>query len=330
MSNGYVDKVSAVGTVYDIHVPNGTIDRAMLDTDLQEKTDAVGDLKSAFEVLEPIATSGDVGKALIAKTVENGKVTEYEFGEAGGGISSDVKSALLACFAKVAWTDEHGQDYYDALEAALYGDTWQITNTLSHCVTSNTEDSITKGAAYSATISASSGYTLNGATVSITMGGVDITSSAYNNGTISIAAVTGSLVITVTAISIRESLFGTFENGYAVGTSVGYAGRTTTSARACPTKPFLNDGYTFAVTDPSKYQVNAVDATSDVAVEVSSSYGYVGNIAYPRGTKTVSWNSSDSVTTTYCWLALKKNDGTAFTAEELADGAAAVFTYTSN
>lgn len=49
MSNDYVDKVSAVGTIYDIHVPNGTIDRAMLDTDLQEKTDAVDDLKSALQ-----------------------------------------------------------------------------------------------------------------------------------------------------------------------------------------------------------------------------------------------------------------------------------------
>lgn len=36
------------------------------------------------------------------------------------GISDDVKVALLACFEKVAWIDEHGQDYYDALYDALY------------------------------------------------------------------------------------------------------------------------------------------------------------------------------------------------------------------
>lgn len=36
------------------------------------------------------------------------------------GLSEEAKQALLACFAKVAWTDEHGQDYYDALEDALY------------------------------------------------------------------------------------------------------------------------------------------------------------------------------------------------------------------
>ena len=38
----------------------------------------------------------------------------------GSGITDDIKTALLACFAHVAWADEHGQDYYDALEDALY------------------------------------------------------------------------------------------------------------------------------------------------------------------------------------------------------------------
>lgn len=36
------------------------------------------------------------------------------------GISEDVKTALLQIAAKVAYIDDDGQDYYDALEAALY------------------------------------------------------------------------------------------------------------------------------------------------------------------------------------------------------------------
>lgn len=36
------------------------------------------------------------------------------------GLTDDIKQALLTCFEHVAWTDEHGQDYVDALEAALY------------------------------------------------------------------------------------------------------------------------------------------------------------------------------------------------------------------
>jgi len=38
----------------------------------------------------------------------------------GTGLTDDIKQALLDCFDHVAWTDEHGQDYVDALEAALY------------------------------------------------------------------------------------------------------------------------------------------------------------------------------------------------------------------
>ncbi len=37
-----------------------------------------------------------------------------------GGLTDEAKQALLNCLAHVAWIDEDGQDYYDALEDALY------------------------------------------------------------------------------------------------------------------------------------------------------------------------------------------------------------------
>ena len=43
------------------------------------------------------------------------------------GLSEDAKIALLACFEHVAWTDEHGQDYYDALYDALYPTTGLVS-----------------------------------------------------------------------------------------------------------------------------------------------------------------------------------------------------------
>lgn len=36
------------------------------------------------------------------------------------GITAEIKQALLNCFQKVAWIDDQGQDYYDALYDALY------------------------------------------------------------------------------------------------------------------------------------------------------------------------------------------------------------------
>lgn len=38
----------------------------------------------------------------------------------GSGLTDDVKQALLALLEKVVYVDEHGQDYLDALELALY------------------------------------------------------------------------------------------------------------------------------------------------------------------------------------------------------------------
>lgn len=49
------------------------------------------------------------------------KLNHMEDGiEAAGGLTNDVKTALLQIAEKVAYIDEHGQDYYDDLYDALY------------------------------------------------------------------------------------------------------------------------------------------------------------------------------------------------------------------
>lgn len=82
-----------------------------------------------------------------------------------------------------------------------------VTNNLLHCSTSNSANVVEEGAAYTATITAAEGYTLDGATVQIAMGGVNV-SQYYSNGTINIPNVTGNVVISVTAVeSVRVNLF---------------------------------------------------------------------------------------------------------------------------
>ena len=100
---------------------------------------------------------------------------------------------------------------------------YTITNSLSNCVTNNNQSSLVEGSTYSAAITANSGYTLDGATVSITMGGTDITSTAYNNGAISIASVTGNVVITIAAaeeqieiINLANPQSSEWKNGYRI------------------------------------------------------------------------------------------------------------------
>lgn len=77
--------------------------------------------------------------------------------------------------------------------------TYSITRNLTNCKSSKTVTTVTKGTAYTETITANSGYTLTGATVSVTMGGTNI-SSSYSNGVLNIASVTGNIVITVSAV----------------------------------------------------------------------------------------------------------------------------------
>lgn len=75
--------------------------------------------------------------------------------------------------------------------------TYTITNNLTNVTTSNEAASIVHGNAYNATLTADDTYTLGDVTV--TMGGTDITSSVVTAGVISIASVTGDIVITATA-----------------------------------------------------------------------------------------------------------------------------------
>ena len=79
---------------------------------------------------------------------------------------------------------------------------YTVSNTLSGCSTSNKATTATEKTAYSATITANDGYTLDDATVSVKMGGVDITGTAYSNGVISIGSVTGNVSITVVAATV--------------------------------------------------------------------------------------------------------------------------------
>lgn len=74
---------------------------------------------------------------------------------------------------------------------------YTITNTLTNCSNSNSATTIEGGSAYSTTVTANSGYTLD--SVTVTMGGVDVTSTAVSNGVISISSVTGDIVITAVA-----------------------------------------------------------------------------------------------------------------------------------
>lgn len=73
--------------------------------------------------------------------------------------------------------------------------TYTITNNLTNCSNSNTAATIAENSAYTAVITAVEGYELD--SVVVTMGGVAV---SVTDGVISIASVTGNIVITATAV----------------------------------------------------------------------------------------------------------------------------------
>ena len=80
-------------------------------------------------------------------------------------------------------------------ESVTIESVYSIVNNLTNVTTNNTTAVIKKGNSYSANLSAIYGYTLD--SVTVTMGGIDITGTAYNSdGKITIDSVTGDVVIT--------------------------------------------------------------------------------------------------------------------------------------
>lgn len=74
---------------------------------------------------------------------------------------------------------------------------YAVSNNLTNVTTSNSVASVEGDTAYTATLTVKDGY--EKLTVSVKMGGVDITSTAYSNGVVNITKVTGDIVITASA-----------------------------------------------------------------------------------------------------------------------------------
>ena len=121
----------------------------------------------------------DSGKVLNSVIVEMGGVDISSSAVSGGDISivkvtSDVTITAVASVPSVTYT---------------------VTRNLTNVASSNTANSIAENASYTTTLSPTGGYKKLGA-ITVTMGGADISSSAVSGNNISIAKVTGNIVIT--------------------------------------------------------------------------------------------------------------------------------------
>lgn len=117
----------------------------------------------------------------------------------GSGLSDDEKTLLLALFDNVAFNDVDMSATLNQLRNLFAGgkpNTYSVTYNLTDVASDNMAEMAKEAFTFTTTLSAADGLLIREDTLSVTMGGVDITNSVYADGVISIPVVTGEIVIT--------------------------------------------------------------------------------------------------------------------------------------
>ena len=146
-------------------------------------------------------------------SVDAGALTDV-----GGGISEEEKALIMELFGNALYQKNMTAQLARlqtlfGTETELPGVTYKVTFRLTNMVSDVKDGAVEAGGGFVATLTASEGYTMEGASVRVTMGGTDITGSALNGSRIEVPAVTGDLVITGAAAAagptvwtVRQSL----------------------------------------------------------------------------------------------------------------------------
>jgi hypothetical protein len=129
------------------------------------------------------AEDGTLTRVLWSKTANSGKDTAFVVYT----IDFDKEVIYATCYGA-------GYDRVLAYKDVTF---YSIEKVLTGVSIDNNSAAIEEGSSYTATLTVADTYTLK--SVVVTMGGVDITSAAYADGVITIAEVTGNIVITATA-----------------------------------------------------------------------------------------------------------------------------------
>ena len=192
-----------------------------IDTELNEKSDnAIANCtvaKKISQLSDSIANLGKPSDEQVSSAVNN---YIEENGISAGGLTKAQITLFEQLFNNLAYTDNViGKATADSLIASLRagassgGDTpsnpdtpdtpntFNVTISAPNTTYDNQSLSGTLGESYTVTFTPNEQYKLGNATV--TMGGVDVTSTVYANGVINIPQVTGDIIIMVETISTK-------------------------------------------------------------------------------------------------------------------------------
>lgn len=161
---------------------------------------------------------------------------------------------------------------------------YSITNNLTNVTNTNTNVAVAEGTTYNATINPAEGYTVG--TVTITMGGTDITSTAYNSTThtITIGNVSGNIVITGTGdiriLTVTNNLIGVTNSNNATTVQFGdsYSGILTKDNPSAVLEAITvlmdETDYTNSNYDPSTGEVAFPVVTGNITITATAGAGY--------------------------------------------------------
>lgn len=178
-----------------------------------------GQIRSLSEDID--ARTGALKSDLNQLSEEMEQLKQGGTSSTGGGMNATAQSLLISILQNAVYESDQSA-IITALETALKeggssgGDTgdggsgdetktyYSVLVTKTNCTVNSSATSIEEGGVYVAQITPDEGYTIE--TVTVTMGGKDVTSMAYSDGSISISNVTGEIVVVATAIETPNDL----------------------------------------------------------------------------------------------------------------------------
>lgn len=209
----------------------------------------------------------------------------------GTDITSTVYSAGNINISSVT-----GDIVITASAEEIAGTYYTITNNLNNATTSNSATSVEENSSYSATITANNNYELS--SITVTMGGIDISSTAVSGANISISSVTGNIIITVTTTAIY-TITNTLSNA-----STNNSSTTAKSGTSYTATITANDGYvidtvtvTMGGTDitSNSYSNGAItinSVTGNIVITVTTAVQLTKTVAYSKASQTFNFTSS--------------------------------------
>lgn len=230
------------------------------------------------------------------------------------GLSQTLRVAIYNLLMDAAYQSSGHETDKAALEELLTGSSggesggegeeviyYTIKKTLTNVTINNSATSVAAGSAYSATLTADEGYTLD--SVTVTMGGEAV---LVTDGIIYIASVTGNIVITATATneeSGNDPFAGTWTEGFRLqsnGTeyATGHPGYDTTDYVDCTNFSTV----TISPTVVGNQFINAVVWYDDSKTRISGEGGKYVSTSNENYPSTLSFTKADGAA--YCRICL--------------------------